>query len=149
MASRRCASMTAPKNEDETRPSVALVLTGNLFFIPRIESAAMRSGLEAVYGNSASGLLKSTAGREVALALVDLELDEPAWVEGVSLLSEALKTGKPDSAPVPLIAYGPHGEAETLRKARALGCDAVLTKRDFSQRLLELMNTRGSAVIPS
>ena len=67
----------------------------------------------------------------------------------MSLLSEALKTGKPDSAPVPLIAYGPHGEAETLRKARALGCDAVLSKRDFSQRLLELMNTRGSAVIPS
>ena len=130
---------------------MALVLTGNLFFIPRIESAAIRSGLEAIYGNSAAGLLKSTAGREVALALIDLETDEEAWVEGVSVLAEALKRhsgdGDDGTASVPLIAYGPHGDAGTLRKARALGCDAVLTKRDFSQRLLELMGSRGQAVI--
>ena len=130
---------------------MALVLTGNLFFIPRIESAAIRSGLEAIYGNSAAGLLKSTAGRDVALALIDLETDEEAWVGGVSVLAEALKRpasgGNDTASPPPLIAYGPHGDAETLRKARALGCDAVLTKRDFSQRLLELMGSRGQAVI--
>ncbi len=129
-----------------------MVLTSNLFFIPRIESAAIRSGMEAVYGDSADGLLKSTTGRDVALALVDLETDEAAWEEGVSVLSAALKSKAgagtdDDSAPSPIIAYGPHGDAETLRKARRLGCDAVLTKRDFSQRLLELMNTRGQAVI--
>ena len=126
---------------------MALVLTGNLFFIPRIESAAMRSGMEAVYGNSAAGLLKSTAGRDVALALVDLETEEDAWVEGVALLSSALKGGSDGGAMTPLIAYGPHGDAETLRKARALGCDAVLTKRDFSSRLLELLKSRGQAAI--
>ncbi len=134
-------------NETEASPPVALVLTGNLFFIPRIEAAAMRSGLEAVYGNSAAGLLKSTAGRDVALALVDLELDESAWVEGLSLLSAALKSGEEGATASPVIAYGPHGDAETLRKARALGCDAVLSKRDFSQRLPELLGTRGQAVI--
>lgn len=144
--------MTAQSNEAEARPPVALVLTGNLFFIPRIESAAMRSGMEAIYGNSAAGLLKSTAGRDVALALIDLETDEASWVEGVSLLAAALRSGAEQAdnggaSAAPLIAYGPHGDADTLRKARALGCDAVLTKRDFSQRLLELMGTRGQAVI--
>ena len=136
--------------QPEAQPPVALVLTGNLFFIPRIESAAIRSGLEAVYGNSAAGLLKSTAGREIALALVDLETEEGAWVEGLSVLSDGLKSSikqGEDDEPAPIIAYGPHGDAETLRKARALGCDAVLTKRDFSSRLLELMGTRGRAVI--
>ena len=137
--------MTEQIDETQERPPVTLVLTGNLFFIPRIESAAMRSGMEAVYGNSAAGLLKSTAGRDVALALVDLETEEDAWVEGVTLLSSALKSdGK---LPTPLIAYGPHGDADTLRKARALGCDAVLTKRDFSSRLLELLKSRGQAAI--
>ena len=127
-------------------PPVALVLTGNLFFIPRIESAAARCGMEAIYGNSAAGLLKSTAGRPVALALVDLELDEAAWADGLPLLTAALKPGEgADDAPV--IAYGPHGDAATRRKARALGCDAVLTKRDFSQRLPELLKTRGQSVI--
>ena len=139
--------MAAQNSESEARLPVALVLTGNLFFIPRIESAAIRSGLEAIYGNSAAGLLKSTADRDVALALVDLELDEEAWVEGLSLLSAALKQGEEGAAASPLIAYGPHGDVETQRKARALGCDAVLSKRDFSQRLLELMGTRGRAVI--
>ena len=133
--------------EAESRPQVALVLTGNLFFIPRIESAAMRAGMEAVYGNSAAGLLQSTAGREVALALIDLEQDESSWTEGVALLSSELKSRSADGSSTPLIAYGPHGDAGTLRRARSLGCDAVLTKRDFSQRLPELLKTRGQAAI--
>ncbi len=141
--------MSERTEETESPPPVALVLTGNLFFIPRIESAAIRSGMEAVYGNSAAGLLRSTAGREVALALVDLETEEAAWVEGVSLLSSALKPNEDGVPSTPVIAYGPHGDAETLRRARALGCDAVLTKRDFSSRLLELMKTRGQAAISS
>jgi len=143
--------MAAQPDENEARPQIALVLTSNLFFIPRIESAAIRSGMEAIYGDSAAGLLKSTAGRDVALALVDLETDEAVWEEGVSVLNEALKSmsGADHSVPSPIIAYGPHGDAETLRKARRLGCDAVLTKRDFSSRLLELMGTRGQAVISS
>lgn len=137
---------TGNESGAESPPPVALVLTGNLFFIPRIESAAARCGMEAIYGNSAAGLLKSTAGRPVALALVDLELDEAAWADGLPLLTAALKPGGgADDAPV--IAYGPHGNAATLRKARALGCDAVLTKRDFSQRLPELLKTRGQSVI--
>ena len=131
----------------EAPPPVALVLTGNLFFIPRIESAAARCGMEAIYGNSAAGLLKSTAGRPVALALVDLELDEAAWADGLPLLTAALKPGGDGSDDAPVIAYGPHGNAATLRKARALGCDAVLTKRDFSQRLPELLKTRGQSVL--
>lgn len=137
----------AGNDESEPRPPVALVLTGNLFFIPRIESAAARCGMEAIYGNSAAGLLQSTAGRAIALALVDLELDETAWADGLPLLTAALKPGGggPDAAPV--IAYGPHGDAATLRKARALGCDAVLTKRDFSQRLPELLKTRGRSAL--
>ncbi len=138
--------MATPTDEQEI-PSVALVLTGNLFFIPRIESAAIRSGLEAVYGNSASGLLRSTSGRDIALVLIDLETDEESWTEGVAALSEALKRTDGDGQTAPLIAYGPHGDAETLRKARTLGCDAVLTKRDFSSRLLELMKTRGGSVV--
>ena len=144
--------MATQPDENEARPQVALVLTSNLFFIPRIESAAIRSGMEAIYGDSAAGLLKSTAGCDIALALIDLETEEAVWEEGLSVLSTALKSkpGAGDhSAPSPIIAYGPHGDAETLRKARRLGCDAVLTKRDFSSRLLELMGTRGQAVISS
>ena len=141
--------MSDHAEEAEAQAPVAIVLTGNLFFIPRIESAAIRSGMEAIYGNSAAGLLRSTAGREVAVALVDLETDEETWVEGVAQLSSALKGSNKGENATPLIAYGPHGDAETLRKARSLGCDAVMTKRDFSSRLLELMKTRGQAVISS
>ena len=81
------------------------------------------------------------------MALIDLEQDEEAWVEGISTLAEAMNRRGQDAEAFPLIAYGPHGDAQTLRKARALGCDAVLTKRDFSQQLPELLRTRGQAVI--
>ena len=141
--------MEEPKGEEEARAPVALVLTGNLFFIPRIESAAVRSGLEAIYGNSASGLLKSIAGREVALALVDLEAEEADWLEGIALLKSSLAGDATGDSATSLIAYGPHGDAEALRKARLAGCDAVLTKRSFSQHLPELMKTRGQSVISS
>ncbi len=141
--------MPEQPSADESLPQVVLVLTGNLFFIPRIESAAMRAGMEAVYGNSASGLLKSTAGREIALALVDLESDEAVWTDGIAVLTEALGTNRGVTERAPLIAYGPHGDVVTLRRALDQGCDAVLSKRDFSSRLLELMKTRGQAAISS
>ena len=139
----------AEQQEFEALPPVALVLTGNLFFIPRIESAAIRTGLEAIYGNSAAGLLKSIAGREIALALVDLESEEAVWTDGVVVLAEALETNRKVTERAPLIAYGPHGEADTLRRALGLGCDAALSKRDFSSRLMDLMKTRGQAAISS
>lgn len=119
-----------------------LVLTGNLFFMPRIEAAAEHFGMDVVQTSSAEALTQAAASRNVSLVLVDLEMEEGVWTAALTGLP-----AKNERSPK-VVAYGPHGEPETLRKARDLGSDAVMIKRDFSERLTELMETRGAAVIP-
>ena len=120
-----------------------LVLTSNLFFLPRIESAAEHFGLEVVSVASASALLEAAGTRTVSLVLVDLEVDEPVWSEAITAVNESVRK---DGTPL-VVAYGPHGEPEVLRKARELGSDAVIIKRDFSERLPELLESRGRAFV--
>ncbi len=116
-----------------------LVLTSNLFFMPRIEAAAEAGGLETLSARTAEALMKAVEANSVPLVLVDLEMDEPVWTEAL----ESLKATKTPGTRV--VAYGPHGEPETLRKARDLGSDAVLIKRDFSEGLQELLASRGAS----
>ena len=120
-----------------------LVLTSNLFFLPRIESAAEHFGLEVVSVASATALLEAAEGRNVSLVLVDLEMDEPVWSKAITAVNDSVKS---DDTPL-VVAYGPHGEPEVLRKARELGSDAVIIKRDFSERLPELLESRGRAFV--
>ena len=116
-----------------------LVLTSNLFFLPRIEAAAEAGGLDMVSVATAALLMEAAGSHTVPLVLVDLEMDEPVWTEAL----ESLKANKPAGTKV--VAYGPHGEPGTLRKARELGSDAVIIKRDFSEGLQELLASRGAS----
>ena len=116
-----------------------LVLTSNLFFMPRIEAAADAGGMDAVSASTSLMLMEAVASHNVPLVLVDLEMDEPVWTEALETLKSAV-----DSVPR-IVAYGPHGEPDVLRKARDLGSDAVLIKRDFSEGLQELLVTRGAS----
>jgi DNA-binding NarL/FixJ family response regulator len=116
-----------------------LVLTTNLFFMPRIEAAAEAGGMETVSASTAVRLMEAVGTHNVPIVLVDLEMDEPAWTEALQSLKAAKLAG------TKVIAYGPHGEPDTLRKARDLGSDAVLIKRDFSEGLVELMASRGAS----
>ena len=122
---------------------LVLVLTSNLFFLPRIESAAEHFGLEVVSVASASALLEAAEDRNISLVLVDLEMDEPVWSKAITAVNDSVKS---DDTPL-VVAYGPHGEPEVLRKARELGSDAVIIKRDFSERLPELLESRGRAFV--
>ena len=116
-----------------------LVLTSNLFFMPRIEAAAESGGLEMVSASTSEALMKATEAHDVPLVLVDLEMDEAVWTEAL----ESLAATKAPNTKV--VAYGPHGEPGILRKARDLGSDAVLIKRDFSEGLQELLASRGAS----
>lgn len=116
-----------------------LVLTSNLFFMPRIEAAAASGGLETVSASTAEALMKATEAHDVPLVLVDLEMDEAVWTEALESLAA---TKAPNTM---VVSYGPHGEPGILRKARDLGSDAVLIKRDFSEGLQELLASRGAS----
>lgn len=129
-------------------PEAVLVLTSNLFFMPRIEAVAQHYGMETVQGSSSDALLEAAKSWRVSLVLVDLEMDEPVWAAALPAFKAAFSSkGETGKGETRVIAYGPHGEPDVLRKARELGSDAVLIKRDFSERLQELVETRGEAAI--
>ena len=119
-----------------------LVLTSNLFFMPRIEAAADAGGMEMVSASTAAKFLDAVGTHKIPLVLIDLEMDEPVWTEAL----ESLGSGDLASRPR-VISYGPHGEPDTLRKARELGSDAVLIKRDFAEGLQELVASRGASAL--
>ena len=119
-----------------------LVLTSNLFFMPRIEAAAEAGGMDTVSASTAAKLMEAAASHNVTLVLVDLEMDEPVWTEALNDLKALKSAGARETR---VVAYGPHGEPGALRKARELGSDAVLIKRDFSEGVPELLATRGAS----
>ena len=69
-----------------TDKETVLVLTSNLFFMPRIEAAAEAGGLETVSVSTAAGLIEAQKGHTVPLVLVDLEMDQSVWVEALENL---------------------------------------------------------------
>ena len=73
---------------------LVLVLTSNLFFLPRIESAAEHFGLEVASVASATALLEAAEGRNVSLVLVDLEMDESVWAKAISALNDSVKSDR-------------------------------------------------------
>ena len=115
-----------------------LVVGQNLFFLPRIQNVAGPSGYEVRLTARAPKFWELYDEGNVALVLVDLEGDKDTWVRLVRELRER-------DAPTPrVVAFGPHADIATLELARELGCDAVLTKGEFSGALKRIVETEGA-----
>ena len=119
----------------------ALMVTQNLFFLPRVQNAA-ECGLDVEQVASEAAFLEEYQARRVPLVLVDLEGERETWTAIVRSLAE-----EGDAGPR-IVAYGPHSEVALLAEAREAGCHAVLTKGEFDRRLKELLETRGAIVAP-
>ena len=129
---------------NEQRP-VALAITGNLFFLPRIEAAAESCGMDTLHGGDAAALLEAVGPRPIAIAFLDLELEDPVWAEALAGLAQRRDAAADGvNEPWPIIAYGPHGEPETLRKAREQGASQTLIKRDFAEQIPQLLAAAAS-----
>ena len=117
-----------------------LVLGQNLFFLPRIQNVADPLGFEVKRAANDAGFWDSYRGVEPALVLVDLEGDQATWASVVRDLH-----AQPQPRPK-IVAFGPHADVAALELARELGCDAVLTKGEFSSNLHQIVKSRGAEV---
>ena len=125
-----------------TLRETALMVTQNLFFVPRVEIAAAEFGLEVEQVASEAAFREEYSARRVPLVLVDLEVEREMWTAIVRGLVE-----EGDAGPR-IVAYGPHSEVALLAEAREAGCHAVLIKGEFDRRLKELLQTRGMITAP-
>lgn len=117
-----------------------LVLCQNLFFLPRIQNAAGPLGYEVRHATDEAGFWDSYLELKPALVLVDLEGNRATWTGVVRDLQE-----QPQPRPR-IVAFGPHVDVAALALARELGCDAVLTKGEFSSSLHQIVQSRGAEV---
>ena len=118
-----------------------LLLTGNLFLIPSIKTAAAASGLTAASVSDVDKLMEATDLGNVPLVLIDLDMEEQVWTVALAKL-------RSKNPPRPfIISSGPGRNTEALSKARQMGSDAVMIRRAFFSSLQELMKSRGQSAL--
>ncbi len=114
-----------------------LVVGQGLFFLPRIQNTAAPFGYEVVQTATGARFWEEHAKGTTALILVDLEGDRDTWT---AVVEELRRRGEAKSR---VVAFGPHADVATLRLAKDLGCDEVVTKGQFSSGLGQIISSRG------
>ena len=116
-----------------------LMLTDDLIFFSRVAGAARANGLVVKQARSAAALMEAAKREPPGGVILDLQndgLDLPALLAGLREACPAMPT---------VVAYGSHVEADVLRAARAAGCDKVMPRSQFVDKLeLEIAEWLGN-----
>lgn len=106
-----------------------LMLCDDLIFFSRVAGTARAAGLDVRQARTPAALLEQARKGVPGGVILDLQAD------GLDL--PALLAGLREACPVmpTTVAFGSHVEAETLRAARAAGCDRVLPRSKFVEEL--------------
>ncbi len=107
-----------------TKRIVALV--DNVRIQPAIESAAAHLGYAVEFVGPTDDLIAYLVARQPALILVDLSTHTVDWEQWVMMAKANAATRK-----MPILAFGPHLDKDTLARAQRAGCDAVLSNGAF------------------
>lgn len=108
----------------------AVILTTDLACLSTVTGTAQLHGYTVAAAMSTAALLEKAAGSRLVL----LDLNSPG-VDPAAILPK-LRELKPAPA---VVAFGPHVHEAKLAAARAAGCDDVLTRGQFHQRLAEVL----------
>jgi len=115
--------------EKNTTPQLGLLLSDDLIFISRIVATASAQGLNLKSARSAANLVALARQQRPCCVIVDLAnpgLILPELLHELAEVCESLPR---------VVAYGSHVDSETLRAARAAGCDPVWPRSKFVAEL--------------
>lgn len=110
---------------DQPAPLI-VALVDDVFFQAPIEGAARQAGFDVEFATPTDDVVAYLVMRQPKLLLIDLNVRALDWARWAL---EA-KTS-PATRRIPILAFGPHKDAETLARARQLGCDAVVSNGAF------------------
>lgn len=128
---------------------IVIVFVSDLYFSPRIESAAERAGFRVRLVETASQiapydpraakkqlaehlegqtgvLIEKMTAWQPALVIFDLNNAEIPWEIWIPVLKSSPATRR-----IPILAFGSHMDVKTMTRARELGTDAVLARSAF------------------
>jgi CheY-like chemotaxis protein len=106
-----------------------LAVVSDLMFTVKIQDAAKRAGALTTFVASHSRALEKLKDNP-ALVILDLNFD---LADPISLIAPIKAAG------VPTLGYLSHVQTELKRKADSAGCDSVVARSTFSQKLPELI----------
>lgn len=135
---------------------ILLVFVSDLYFSPRIESAAEGVGFrvklvegareiapdagesEEALGEHLEGqtgrLIEQVTAWQPALMIFDLNNGEVPWERWISVLKTSAATRR-----MPILAFGSHKDVRTMGRAKAVGADVVLARSAFVSDLPNLI----------
>ena len=109
----------------QTKKVVAVL--SDLMFTVKIQDAAKRAGVEAVFVTSQEKAF-AQARENPALVILDLNYGEPLGL--IHTLKQEGATAK-----IPLLGFVSHVQTDLIQAARDNGCDRVMARSAFSQNL--------------
>jgi hypothetical protein len=129
----RLIGLTEPAFLTSLLPMLVL-LTKDLFFVPRVRSAAAPHNVEvAVVLSTASEKFIALPTDAVTACITDLS---SVSVEVIAEVVETLRQRFPQAK---LIAFGPHVQEQRLAAAQAAGCHQVLTRGQLDKQIDRLI----------
>jgi CheY-like chemotaxis protein len=105
----------------------------DVLFQSRLRAQGAALGYNVVMIDAYDALSDSLAAKPDCLVL-DLHVTGIDWREAVAAAAES---------GVPVLAFGRHTEAGLLRAARAAGCDSVVPRSAFVEKLREMLGGPG------
>ena len=110
-------------------PNKIVAVLADLMFTVRISDAAKRAGLQVEFAKTAA----DAEQKADAAAAVILDLNYvPADLIGRLKAGEHTRT-------IPLIGFVSHVQTDVIRQAREQGCDQVMARSAFVEKLPEMM----------
>ena len=112
-----------------------VVLADDLFWKTKIDHATKSAQAPAVFISDPAGLVKAAEMGKTALVLVDLAIRQDPFAAIASL-----KNG-PKTKGIYVVGWYEHVRKDLEKKGTATGCDEVMPRSAFSQKLADLIMT--------
>ena len=102
-----------------------VAVLADLIFAVRITDAGKRAGVEIVVVKTLEAAIEHLPG--AALLILDLDFAPPEWIPRL----------KRDGSPI--VGYVSHVQTDVIKRAREAGCDTILARSAFVQKLAEII----------
>ena len=112
-----------------------VVLADDLFWKTKIDHAARSAQAPAVFISDPDGLTKEAETGKTALVLIDLAIRKDPFA-AIAALKKAAKTKG-----IYIVGWFEHVRKDLEKKGTAAGCDEVMPRSAFSQKLADLIMT--------
>lgn len=112
----------------------AVLLSGDLMVVSRVEGAAAQAGAAVRAVTNATQAIEACESESAEVLVIDLA---PPAMDVAALVAQ-LRASRGDS--MRIIAFGPHVQEDKLAAAREAGCDVVVSRGQFFTQVGALLS---------